>query len=191
MSERVERPAVLVSEGEPERLDHRPGEEDAEIGERGEDQPVRQALPPSPSARDASVSSAIVVIGLARSALVSTSPCTVPCARRIGRPARRAVLSKISPGAGALLLEDGLAVLAVEDDPGERVAIDLVEVAALGAEPDRQQRLDGAFGEVCCFATAFASARRPDESLFESRPPTTGKKPSSESVFAWALSPVR
>ena len=52
--ERAEVPvAGLVSQGEPEALDHRPHEEQAEIGDGGEDQPVgQQTLPPPRSARE-------------------------------------------------------------------------------------------------------------------------------------------
>ena len=44
--ERAEGPvARLVSQGEPEALDHRPHEEQAEVGDGGEDQPVGQSPP--------------------------------------------------------------------------------------------------------------------------------------------------
>src|SRR3712207_7586011 len=39
-------------------------------------------------------------------------------------------------------------------------------------------------GEVCWSFTAFDCARRPAGTRLESRPATTGKKPTAESVFA-------
>ena len=50
--DRARRPvAALVAEREPEALDHRPDEEEAEVDDGGKDQPVGQNLPP-PSPTD-------------------------------------------------------------------------------------------------------------------------------------------
>src|SRR5919106_3695962 len=64
-------------------------------------------------------------------------------ARGIGRPTGRARLGEDLLQNGGLLVQDGLDVLAVPDDLGERVAVDLVEVSALGTDPDGEQGLDG------------------------------------------------
>ena len=107
-------------------------------------------------------------------------------ARRIGRPAGGARLVHDLVLQLALLVEDGLDVLAVAHDPRERVAVDLVEVAALGAEPDREQRLDGVL-------RLLLLARRPPRpqpgrDLLREPPADDREEPDSERICACAPS---
>ena len=168
---------LLVAQGEPEALDHRPDEEEAEVDDGGKDQPVGQTLPP-PSRRAGAVSWAIVVIARSEHAIVRDPAPRFP-ARRIGRPAGGVRLHEEDLVEElALLPQDGQDVLAVADDPRERVAVDLVEVASSAPIPIGSNAWTASFA-CCCLRTASASASRPGEICFDSLPPTTGKKPSA------------
>ena len=129
--ERRDRPvALLVAQREPEPLDHRPHEEQAEVGDGGKDQPVRQKPPTARSAREG-VSLAIVVTRrgpyVESPHVSSTSPCRQPF-RSAGPAAQQGAPScRRFPGAVALVVEDVLDVLPVAHDPCERVAVDLLK----------------------------------------------------------------
>ena len=99
--------------------------------------------------------------------------------RSVGRvPSRaRSSSSKICCEELALLLQHRLDVLAVADDPRERVAVDLVEVAALGADPDREQRLDGIV-RLLLLAHGGGLCEQTGRDCLERRPRRQGRTPS-------------
>ena len=148
-------------------LHHRPGEEDGEVAERRQDQPVRQTLPTPPQQR-----SRRGLLGYRRrheSSEVLAPTWQVPVLGGSGFQHGAPAALSTSCSFCALVVEDLVDVLLVDDDPRERVGEDAVVVAALRAEADRAAATASASFDRCCVLTAAAIASRPGPTCFESR----------------------